>query len=140
DIYKDSFEHLSKQVNNVFSRYQVLSHKSQVRAEAKTTEDALETLIEKGKNGLKFVSKIIWGVWFASVILVCFKLGETYYAANTSKSELVTPKTTVKTSVNPTTIENDVISDDNKSSVLQQDKTEVQMEVEGNQAPSKLDI
>lgn len=141
DIYKDSFEHLSKQVKNVFSRYQVLSHKSQVRAEAKTTEGALSALIDKGENGLKFVSKIIWGVWVASVILVCFKLGEAYYETNTSQPELVTtPQATLKTSVNATTVENDVIVDGNKSSESQQDKTEVQVEIKGNQAPSKLDI
>ncbi|WP_440887996.1 hypothetical protein [Vibrio sp. WZ-1] len=138
DIYKDSFKHLSKQVVNVFSRYQVLSHKSQVRAEARTTEDALATLIDKGENGLKFVSKIIWGVWFASVILVCLKLGETYYATNTSKPELVTPQAALKTSVNTTTTENDVIVDGNKSSELQQDKTEVK--VGGKGTPAQLDI
>ncbi|HIF9402461.1 TPA: hypothetical protein ACX6SN_000783 [Photobacterium damselae] len=73
DIYKDSFKHLSKQVKNVFSRYQVLSQKSEVRAEAKQTEKALGKLIEKGEGGLSYVSKIIWIVWFASLFFVVVK-------------------------------------------------------------------
>ena len=70
----------------------------------------------------------------------CVQPLEPTRATNTSKPELVTPQATLKKSVSPTTTANDVISDDNKSSVLQQDKTEVQVEVKGNQTPSKLDI
>lgn len=73
DIYNDTFKHLSKQINNVFSRYQVLSQKSEVRNEAKITEQALNNLIEKGKKGLSYVSRIIWTVWITSLIFVIFE-------------------------------------------------------------------
>lgn len=87
DIYKASFEHLSKQVSNVFSRYQVLSHKCQVRAEAKTTEDALEKLIEKGESGLGFVRNIIWGVWLASFILIVIQFYQSYETTSSVSHE-----------------------------------------------------
>lgn len=74
DIYAASFTHLSKQINNVFSRYQVLSQKSEVRKEAKNTEEALGTLINKGESGLKYVSKIIWGVWLLSIFFVLMQV------------------------------------------------------------------
>ncbi|EEO04518.1 hypothetical protein [Vibrio cholerae] len=74
DIYNDTFKHLSKQINNVFSRYQILSQKSEVRNEAKITEQALNKLIEKGERGLNYVSRIIWTVWITSILFVIFEI------------------------------------------------------------------
>ncbi|CAH7221705.1 conserved hypothetical protein [Vibrio chagasii] len=74
NIYQASFAHLDKQINNVFSRYQVLSQKSEVRCEAKNTEQALNVLIGKGKSGLYFVRLVIWGVWLFSLFFVWYKL------------------------------------------------------------------
>ncbi|NVC94613.1 hypothetical protein FC650_13380 [Vibrio natriegens] len=137
DIYKDSFTHLSKQVTNVFSRYQVLSHKSQVRTEAKTTEEALGNLIEKGENGLSFVSKIIWGVWFASLILVCIKLGEAHFNTKETKAENPSVLTSPKTQVNVISAKGSEMTDDAEPPKLQPHKSNMQVSEKEQQALTK---
>ncbi|TQO86715.1 hypothetical protein FLM06_00005 [Vibrio cholerae] len=52
----------------------ILSQKSEVRNEAKITEQALNKLIEKGERGLNYVSRIIWTVWITSILFVIFEI------------------------------------------------------------------
>ncbi|MUL03198.1 hypothetical protein GNP89_13535 [Aliivibrio fischeri] len=74
NIYASSFLHLKKQIKNVFSRYQLLNQKSEIRKEAKETEKSLLNMAQVACSGIKFVKIVIWGIWIFSILFVYFKL------------------------------------------------------------------
>lgn len=88
-IYSTSFNHLEKQIKNVFSRYQVLNQKSEIRKEAEETEIALTRMTQTADKDISFIRIIIWSIWLFSIVFVLFKL-DIINVTNSSEKQLVT--------------------------------------------------
>ncbi|SMY31822.1 hypothetical protein PMAL9190_00216 [Photobacterium malacitanum] len=74
NIYNCSFKHIKKQITNVFSRYQVLNQKSEIREEAEKTEKDLSKMVDKAQSSMSFIKKIIWSIWLFSILFVWLKM------------------------------------------------------------------
>ena len=68
-VYSATFDHIGKQVNSEFKRYDVLNEEVEIRQQAKDTKGELTGLIKKAKDNTRFINISIWvicvfALWF----------------------------------------------------------------------------
>ncbi|WP_373947945.1 hypothetical protein [Vibrio pomeroyi] len=73
-IYKKSFLHIDKHIENVFDQYDNLAQESKVRLQAEATRKNLYKLNREAKLGLEFIRGIVW----ATVLIAGFYLMTQY--------------------------------------------------------------
>jgi hypothetical protein len=69
-VHHSTFEHIEKQVNAEFNRYDVLNEKVEIRQRAKQTIAELSGLLKKAKENSIFMKRSIWFICSLTVLYI----------------------------------------------------------------------
>ena len=99
-VHQSTFEHIEKQVNAEFNRYDVLNEKVEIRQRAKQTITELSDLLRKAKVNSTFMKRSIWFICSLAVLYIVVVL----VTNDVSQQEKQVPEQATST-ITPATIE-----------------------------------
>ncbi len=71
-VHHATFEHIKKQVDSEFKRYDILNEDVEIRKQAKNTNDELIVLLDKAKKNSSFMKKAVWSICFMALLYIIF--------------------------------------------------------------------
>ena len=72
DVHQATIDHINKQVESDFRRYDTLNEKAEVRKQANNTRSELKVLLAKATTNSIFIKKCIWRLFIASIVFIAF--------------------------------------------------------------------
>jgi len=72
DVHQATIDHINKQVESDFRRYDTLNEKAEVRKQANNTRSELKGLLAKATTNSTFIRKCIWWLFIASIAFIAF--------------------------------------------------------------------
>jgi hypothetical protein len=98
EVHHATIDHLDKQVEADFRRYDTLNEKAEVRMQANITRSELKGLLKTATINSTFIKKCIWWLFFASIAFIVFSsfpiesqlfIGEAFSLIATKLSSIV---------------------------------------------------
>lgn len=71
-VHQATIDHINKQVESDFRRYDTLNEKAEVRMQANNTRGELKGLLAKATTNSAFIKKCIWWLFSASIAFIAF--------------------------------------------------------------------
>lgn len=71
-VHHATFDHIKKQVNSEFKRYDILNEDVEIRKQAKNTNEELVALLDKAKTNSSFMKKSVWSICFMALLYIIF--------------------------------------------------------------------
>jgi hypothetical protein len=69
-VHQATIDHLDKQIDSDFKRYDTLNEKAEVRSQASLTKVEIKGLLAKATANSVFIRKCIWWVLVASIVFI----------------------------------------------------------------------
>ncbi|MBL4763813.1 MAG: hypothetical protein JKX67_00810 [Colwellia sp.] len=98
EVHQATFDHIGKQVDSEFKRYDILNEDVEIRKQAKSTNEELLTLLNKAKSNSSFMTKTIWFICLMALMFILFVSNSLHQADadEIKNTQVIQPKKTVK--------------------------------------------
>jgi hypothetical protein len=75
-VHHATFEHIERQVDSEFKRYDILNEDVEIRKQAQSANHELLTLLKKAKTNSHFMTKAIWFICLMALSFIIFSTSE----------------------------------------------------------------